>query len=129
MEEEVGSGGKTPPWVVDQNSMMQKMMNMITEVQGSMNEIKDEIAQITFQAGVAQAIAEEAMEKVDDLEERFQKKLSVLESIIPNEDTVRKLNSEQCTKFFANTPSLWFAGYAGCKRTAPGRSRSAAPRR
>ena len=93
-----------PNWAKAQNDKMDKLLDMITEVKTSIGNIKDEIAQVRFQAGVAQAVAEEAIEKIDDVETRVFEKLEALESQIPSVVTIQKMIEETLSKMKQEVP-------------------------
>ena len=105
MEEEMVEQEKPPPgWVAGQNEMMYKMMDMIKELQVSLGNIKEEVAQSKFQAGVAQTIAEEALEKVEDLETRIFQKLDTLEAMIPNKLNIQNMINDMMPKARYDSP-------------------------
>ena len=95
--------------VASQHSMMKKMMGMITDIQTSMSSIKDEIAQATFQAGVAQAVAEDAMGKIEELESSVWDKISELETRIPTKDNIQIMIDNAITNINIRAPNVSYA--------------------
>ena len=82
---------KVPCYIQAQNDTMDKLMTKIMEIQNNIGSIREEVSQIRFQSGVAQAVAEDAMDKIDDLETRVFAKLSALESQIRSITTIETM--------------------------------------
>ena len=51
-----------PEWAKRQETMMTKMMDLITTLRSDVLEVKDQVSQANLQAGLAQSLAEEAIE-------------------------------------------------------------------
>ena len=83
-----------PKWATEQKQMITKMVDMMTDMKNNIGTIKEEVAQIRFQAGVAQAVAEKAREKMEDVETRVFEKIAALEAQIPSVATIQNMIDE-----------------------------------
>ena len=95
-----------PSWANDQSIMMNTLLEKIYGVQTSIENIKDEVAQIKFQAGVAQTVAEEVMEKIEDLESHVNEKFALLEAQIPTSSGVQEMIEEILSNMQSTYPRL-----------------------
>ena len=95
-----------PSWVKEQHDMMTKLMEKFTQVQTSIGSMKTEVAQANFQAGVAQAIAEEAIEKVEHLETKVMEQLETLENRIPTALSVQAMIDKTLSEMKDDWPKL-----------------------
>ena len=95
-----------PRWAKEQSDMMNKLVQMVSTVQDHLEAVKVEVAQIKFQSGVAQSIADDAMAKVDDVENQIYEKLAALESRIPNVSTIQTMIDETLSKQTLKMPNI-----------------------
>ena len=65
---------KQPEWAKEQMILMKEIKSMLSEMTGLKQDvvhIKDDLNHVTLQAGMAQATAEEALEVVNNVDDRL----------------------------------------------------------
>ena len=95
---------EVPKWAVSQSEMLAKLMDTMDDIKKNIGTIKDEVAQVRFQAGVAQAVADEAIEKIDDVETRVFERLEALEAKIPSIAIIQNMIEETLSKVKREIP-------------------------
>ena len=62
---------KQPGWAKRQEKLLQQILSRLSTIEEDFEDVKHEVANAKFQAGVAQSIAEEAMDKLGALQEKI----------------------------------------------------------
>ena len=62
---------KQPGWAKRQEKLLQQILSRLGTIEEDFEDLKHDIANAKFQAGVAQSIAEEAMDKMGALQEKI----------------------------------------------------------
>ena len=68
-----------PGWAARQEGLLNQILSRLSSIEDNFREMQTDIAQAKFQAGVAQSLAEEAMDKVEKMNDNIK---NIEESIL-----------------------------------------------
>ena len=94
---------KFPDWANRQESLLQQILSRLTTIEDSFHDMQTEISQAKFQAGVAQSLAEEAMDKVEKMNDEMNEKMKNIEENMITKSQVQNMIDSSLQQLKGNT--------------------------